>query len=98
MAAQELATAARYRLRVITIVHNDSTYGAIKLLQRTRHDRRYAGTDLNNPDFVKLGESFGVPSCQVSNAQDFTAALQRAFLCEGPSLIEIREEWRSLRL
>lgn len=98
MSVQELATAARYHLRVITVVHNDSTYGAIKLLQRNQHDRRYADTDLNNPDFVKLGKSFGIPSCAVGNSQDFTMALQQAFRCEGPSLIEIREEWRSLRL
>ena len=39
MTAQELATAARYRLRVIAIVHNDSTYGAIKNIQDRNHDR-----------------------------------------------------------
>ena len=33
MTAQELATAARYKLPVIALVHNDSTYGAIKNIQ-----------------------------------------------------------------
>ena len=61
MTCQELATAARYQLRLIVIVHNDSAYGAIKNLQRKKHDGRYLDTDLNNPDFVKLAEAFGVP-------------------------------------
>ena len=37
MTAQELATAARYSLQVVAIVHNDSTYGAIKNIQRRDH-------------------------------------------------------------
>ena len=55
MTAQELATAARYRLRVIAIVHNDSTYGAIKNIQDRNHDGRYLDVELNNPDFLAAG-------------------------------------------
>ena len=36
MTAQELATAARYRLRLVALVHNDSAYGAIKNIQQRR--------------------------------------------------------------
>ncbi len=54
MTAQELATAARYRLRVIALVHNDSTYGAIKNIQDRNHDGRYLDVELNNPDFLEL--------------------------------------------
>jgi len=98
MAAQELATAVRYKLRLITVVHNDSAYGAIKSIQRNDHESRYIDTDLNNPDFVKFGESFGLPSCRARNAAEFTAALRRALQCDGPSLIEVPDEWRSLRI
>ena len=45
MTAQELATAARYRLRVIALVHNDSTYGAIKNIQRPNHGGRTVCTE-----------------------------------------------------
>jgi acetolactate synthase I/II/III large subunit len=98
MTAQELATAARYNLKVIAIVHNDSAYGAIKAIQKNKHEARYVDTDLNNPDFVKFGESFGVPSRRARNAEEFAAALQRAIQVDGPSLIEIPAEWRSLRI
>ena len=98
MTAQELSTAIRYRLRLITIVHNDSAYGAIKSIQRHKHESRYIDTDLNNPDLVKFGESFGLPSCRAHNAVEFASALRNALQYNGPSLIEVPDRWRSLRI
>ena len=98
MTAQELATAIRYKLRVIAIVHNDSTYGAIKAMQRTKHESRYIDADLNNPDLIKFGESFGVPSCRVQDSEKFASAIRKALRNDGPSLIEVPDEWRSVRL
>ena len=66
MTAQELATAVRYRLRVIALVHNDSTYGAIKNIQKRAHEGRYLDVDLNNPDFLQLAAAYGVPGSRVS--------------------------------
>jgi acetolactate synthase-1/2/3 large subunit len=97
MTAQELATAARYRLRLIAVIHNDSAYGAIKNLQRAKHGERYVDTDLNNPDFVAFAESFGVPATRASDAGSFAAALREALGRDGPYLIEVPDRWRSLR-
>ena len=97
MTAQELATAVRYKLRLITIVHNDATYGAIKSIQRNKHESRYVDTELNNPDFVKFAESFGLPCCRARNAEEFAAALRQALQRDGPSLIEVPEPWRPVR-
>ena len=60
MTAQELATAVRYKLPVIAIVHNDSTYGAIKNIQQRVH-RRYLDVELNNPDFLALAAASACP-------------------------------------
>ncbi len=98
MTAQELATAVRYKLKLIAIVHNDSAYGAIKNIQRVKHEAHYRDTDLNNPDFVKFGESFGVPSTSAHNAEEFAKALHDAQRRDGPSLIEVPDQWRSLRV
>jgi thiamine pyrophosphate-dependent acetolactate synthase large subunit-like protein len=98
MTAQELATAARYKLRMITLIHNDSTYGAIKAMQRTRHESRYIDIELNNPDFGKFGESFGLPTCQARDSGELAMALQAALHRDGPSLIEVPEAWRSVRI
>ena len=97
MTAQELATAARYRLRVIALVHNDSTYGAIKNIQDRVHDGRYLDVDLNNPDFRALAAAFGVPGYRATNADELRASLRHALAHEGPSLIEVPDRWRFLR-
>jgi acetolactate synthase-1/2/3 large subunit len=97
MTAQELATAVRYQLRVIAVIHNDANYGAIRNIQRKRHEGRYLDTDLNNPDFMKLAEAYGLPAARVANADEFSGAFRAALKRQGPSLIEVPDQWRSLR-
>ena len=97
MTAQELATAVRYRLRVIALVHNDSTYGAIKNIQERDHDGRYLDVELNNPDFLQLAAAYGVPGQRVREAEELRAAVRAALDRDGPSLIEVPDQWRFLR-
>jgi thiamine pyrophosphate-dependent acetolactate synthase large subunit-like protein len=97
MTAQELATAARYRLRVIAIVHNDSTYGAIKNIQDRNHDGRYKDVELNNPDFLKFAAAFDVPGRRATNPDELDSAVREALGRDGPSLIEVPDRWRYLR-
>ena len=77
MTAQELATAVRYRLRVIALVHNDSTYGAIKNIQKRAHEGRYLDVELNNPDFLQLAAAYGVPGSRVRGPEELRAAVAR---------------------
>lgn len=97
MTAQELATAVRYQLKVIAIIHNDGAYGAIKNIQQNRHDGRFLDTDLNNPDFVRLADAFDVPATRAPDAGSFALALRHALHRRGPSVIEVPDEWRDLR-
>jgi acetolactate synthase-1/2/3 large subunit len=97
MTSQELATAARYRLRVIVLVHNDSTYGAIKNIQDRNHGGRYLDVELNNPDFLELAAAFGVPARKAGNPDELLAAVREALDRDGPSLIEVPDRWRYLR-
>ena len=84
MTCQELATAARYHLRMIVIIHNDSAYGAIKHLQRIRCEARFRDTDLNNPDFLQLAAAFGIPARQLPPPPSLPAALREAITTTGP--------------
>lgn len=97
MTCQELATAARYRLRLIVIIHNDNAYGAIKNLQRINYESRYRDVDLNNPDLLQLAAAFGVPARRAADANGLTQALWEAIKQEGPFLIEVPDRWRYLR-
>jgi acetolactate synthase-1/2/3 large subunit len=97
MTSQELATAARYGLRVIAVIHNDSAYGAMKNLQRIKYEGRYCDSDLNNPNFVQLAAAYGVPGVRVRDAAEFATALRTAIARGGPGVIEVPDEWRYLR-
>jgi acetolactate synthase-1/2/3 large subunit len=57
---QELATAVQFNIAVVTLVFNNNAYGNVRRDQRERFDGRVVASDLVNPDFVKLAESFGI--------------------------------------
>ena len=57
---QELATAAQYGINVVAVVFNDGAYGNVKRIQRELYGNRVIASDLTNPDFVRLADSFGL--------------------------------------
>jgi acetolactate synthase-1/2/3 large subunit len=97
MTAQELATAVRYSLPVVVLIHNDSTYGAIKNIQQHVFRGRYIDVNLNNPDFLAFAEAFGVPARRAETPGELRAAVRHALARKGPSLIEVPDRWRFLR-
>jgi len=51
------------------------------------HNRTIA-SDLHNPDFVKLGESFGIAAERVKSPAELGAAISRGIARGGPTLID----------
>jgi acetolactate synthase I/II/III large subunit len=86
---QELATAVQYNIGVVTLVFNNNAYGNVRRDQRERFDGRVVASDLVNPDFVKLAESFGVGAARVTAPDQFRGALEKALAAGGPYLIDI---------
>jgi acetolactate synthase-1/2/3 large subunit len=86
---QELATAVQFNIGVVTLVFNNNAYGNVRRDQRERFDGRVVASDLVNPDFVKLAESFGVAASRVTSPGTFRPALEKALAHGGPSLIAI---------
>jgi len=86
---QELATAVQFNIGVVTLVFNNNAYGNVRRDQRERFDGRVVASDLVNPDFVKLAESFGVAASRVTSPEHFRPALERALAHGGPTLIAI---------
>jgi acetolactate synthase-1/2/3 large subunit len=86
---QELATAVRHRIPLVTVVFNDAAYGNVRRMQIDVHGNRVIGSDLANPDFVKLGESFGILSLRAHNPEGLRGALEKALAADEPALIEV---------
>ena len=90
MTGNELATANQYRLPVTVIVANNNSYGTIRLHQEKWFPGRTIATDLKNPDFARMAESFGAKGFRIDRTADIDAALDGALAADGPSLVEVR--------
>jgi len=86
---QELATAVQFNIGVVTLVFNNNSYGNVRRDQRERFEGRVVASDLVNPDFVKLAESFGVGAARVTSPEVFRPALEKALAHGRPYLIDI---------
>lgn len=86
---QELSTAVQFNIGVVTLVFNNNAYGNVRRDQRERFDGRVVASDLVNPDFVKLAESFGVAAARVTAPDQFKAVLEKALAHGGPYLISV---------
>lgn len=89
MGAMEMATAMKYGINVIAIVINDGALSAIKGAQMKGFEGRTIDTDLRNPDFVELAQSFGAYARKVENLENFKPILQETLDAEKPALIEV---------
>ncbi len=90
--SQELATAAQYGINVVVVVFNDNAFGNVLRDQTVRLKGRLIGTELKNPDFVKLAEAHGVYGVRVEDAEALEAAIKEALQADVPALIEVPVE------
>ncbi len=86
---QEMATAVLHKIPLVTVLFNDNCFGNVKRNQKERYKERYICSDLLNPDFMKLAESFGMAGLRVNSPEGLKAALEKAFSEGGPVLIEV---------
>ena len=86
---QELASAVQHGIDVVTVVFNDNAYGNVKRMQEDDYDGRVIASELRNPDFMQLAESFGVSGARAETPERLREELEKAFGRSGPSLIEV---------
>ena len=87
--SQELATAVQYGINVVVIVFNDNAYGNVLRAQIEQFDGHVLGTELYNPDFVKLVEAYGVRGVRAHDAEELESALREALAADAPRVIEV---------
>jgi acetolactate synthase-1/2/3 large subunit len=86
--AMEMATAAQHGIGVVAVVFSDGAYGNVRRIQQQSFNNRTIASDLRNPDFVKLAESFGLDAVRVKSAEELGSAISRGISKGGPMLID----------
>ena len=88
MNTADLETAKRLGLDLTVIILNDSGYGMIKWKQEGMGLKNF-GLDFNNPDFVKLADSFGLSGYRPTSVDDFNKILRDSINDVGINIIDL---------
>ena len=89
MTFQELMMVKEYNLPVKIFIINNSYLGMVRQWQELFNDRRYSSVDLSyNPDFIKIGEAYGIKSIQLKTKKDLKKHLKKILESNEAVLVE----------
>ena len=89
MNAQEIETAVRHRINVVTLVMNNNCWGSEKAYQRQFFGGRYIGCDIGNPRYDAYARLFGAAGYYVEHPDQIGDTIQAAFAAGTPAIVEI---------
>jgi len=92
MTIQELGTIAQERLSIKMAIMNNGYLGMVRQWQELFFDKRYVATPLSGPDYVKVGEAYGIPGARVNRKIDVIPGIEKAMEEPGPYLIDFAIE------
>ncbi len=89
MCLNEMATAVSQKTPLVILLLNNGVLGMVRQWQTLFFDRHYSNTVLNRQtDFVALAKAFGAEGERVTDLDRLDQALESAFKCDGPYLID----------
>lgn len=86
---QELSTAKRYGFGLVIVLFNDGYFGNVRRIQKNRYGARYFASDLTNPDYRLLSQSFGIGYAKASDPASLADLLPDAVAANEPVLVEV---------
>lgn len=92
MTVQELGVIMQYQIPVKILILNNEFLGMVRQWQQLFFDRRYSFTEMQNPDFIKIAEGYGIPGRKVDQREELNGAFTEWLDAEGPSLLEVMVE------
>lgn len=92
MTQAELSTVFQEGANIKIAIMNNSFLGMVRQWQEFFFERRYSGTPLNGPDFVKIAEAHDIPAKRVTEPGEVMPAIEFARKTTGPALIDFRVE------
>jgi len=89
MTIQELGTIFQHKLPVKIVILNNDFLGMVRQWQEMFFDKRYASTEMVNPDFVSIAKAYFLDSEKVENRSDLEPAVKRMVESKKPYVLEI---------
>ena len=89
MSASELGTAMQEGLNPIILIHNNGSYGTIRMHQEMRYPKRVSGTNLKNPNFKCIAEAYNFGYSKITNLSEFKVAFEKAKTFDVGFIIEM---------
>jgi len=89
MTIQELGTIFQSKVAVKIVVLNNEFLGMVRQWQQLFFDKRYASTEMVNPDFVTIAKGYHIPAERVSKREELDAAVAKMMASEEPYFLEI---------
>jgi len=86
---EQLETAVRHRINVVTVVMNNNCWGSEKAYQRHVYAGRYIGCDIGNPRYDHFARLFGAEGYYAEHADQVGDAVRAALGSGRPAIVEI---------
>ena len=89
MNIQELGTIFQTQAAVKIVILNNDFLGMVRQWQQLFFDKRYASTEMVNPDFVKIAEGYFIEAKRVTKRDEMNAAVAEMMKSDKPYLLEV---------
>ena len=89
MNIQELGTIMQTDVPVKIIVLNNSYLGLVRQWQEMFFDKRYASTEMANPNFVKIAEGYSVNGKSISKREELSNAIKEMLDSKSAYFLEV---------
>ena len=92
MTIQELGTIFQTRVPVKIVVLNNEFLGMVRQWQQLFFDKRYASTEMINPNFIAIAEGYYIKAKKVTKREDLDAAVAEMLASKEAYFLEVMVE------
>ncbi|MAS30756.1 MAG: acetolactate synthase, large subunit, biosynthetic type [Flavobacteriaceae bacterium] len=89
MTIQELGTIFQTQAAVKIVILNNDFLGMVRQWQQLFFDKRYASTELVNPDFITISKGYRIESKRVEKRDELNQSVKEMLDYNGPYLLEV---------
>ena len=89
MTIQELGTIFQNKVPVKIVVLNNEFLGMVRQWQQLFFDKRYASTEMVNPNFVAIAQGYYIEAQKVTKREDLASAVKEMIASDEPYFLEV---------